>query len=150
MNLEHIEQLANIMKAYGLTAVDVKDGNYRVRIERGAQPVSVGLPTHLPANGPQTADEKHYNIQQSVNPLLEYIDVKSPIVGVFYTASSPDAEPFVSIGTRVRQGDVLCIIEAMKLLNEITADTDGEIADICLKNGDIAEYGQVLFKMTKV
>jgi acetyl-CoA carboxylase biotin carboxyl carrier protein len=136
------------MKTYGLTAVEVKDGKYRVRLEGGQtlQSASTAQPTS--ADAPSA--EPQYHIQQSVNPLLEYIDVKSPIVGVFYTASSPDAEPFVSIGTRVKRGDVLCIIEAMKLLNEITADTDGEIADICLKNGDIAEYGQVLFKMTKV
>ncbi|MDR0490721.1 MAG: acetyl-CoA carboxylase, biotin carboxyl carrier protein, partial [Oscillospiraceae bacterium] len=59
----------------------------------------------------------------------------------------PDSEAFVSIGSKVKKGDVLCIIEAMKLMNEITAEQDGEIVDICAKNGDIAEFGQVLFKM---
>jgi acetyl-CoA carboxylase biotin carboxyl carrier protein len=150
MNIEHVEQLAKILKAYDLTAVEIKDGEYRVRVERGNVISPAGGAQLVAAGLPQQPAEPNYNVQPSVNPLLDYIDVKSPIVGVFYTASSPDAEPFVSIGSRVRQGDVLCIIEAMKLLNEITADIDGEIADICLKNGDIAEYGQVLFKMTKV
>jgi len=75
------------------------------------------------------------------------VEVKSPLVGVYYSAPSPDAETFVSIGGKVKKGDVLCIIETMKLMNEIVAEQDGEIVDICIKNGDIAEYGQVLFKM---
>ena len=69
------------------------------------------------------------------------------MVGVYYAAPSPDAEPFVTIGRAVKPGDTLCIIEAMKTMNEITADRGGEIADICLKNGEVAEYGQVLFKI---
>jgi acetyl-CoA carboxylase biotin carboxyl carrier protein len=75
------------------------------------------------------------------------VDVKSPLVGVYYAAPSPDAETFVSIGSNVKKGDVLCIIETMKLMNEIIAEQDGEIIDICIKNGEIAEFGQVLFKM---
>jgi len=74
-------------------------------------------------------------------------EVKSPIVGVFYAAPSPDVEPFVTIGSKVKKGDVLCIVEAMKLMNEITAECDGEIVDICVKNGEITEFGQVLFKI---
>ena len=85
---------------------------------------------------------------QFESPVESPVEVKSPIVGVFYSAHSPDAEPFVSIGAPVKKGDVLCIIETMKLLNEITADRDGMIADVCLKNGDVVEYGQVLFKLT--
>ncbi len=74
-------------------------------------------------------------------------EVKSPMVGVFYAAPSPDAEPFVQVGSKVKKGDVLCIIEAMKLMNEITAEQDGEIVDICVQNGDVVEYGQTLFKI---
>ncbi len=69
------------------------------------------------------------------------------MVGVFYSSPSPEAEPFVKVGSKVKKGDVLCIIEAMKLLNEINADTDGEIVDICVNNGDVVEYGQPLFKI---
>ncbi|MCL1989071.1 MAG: acetyl-CoA carboxylase biotin carboxyl carrier protein [Firmicutes bacterium] len=73
--------------------------------------------------------------------------VKSPMVGVFYASSSPDAAPFVRIGDNVQKGDVLCILEAMKLMNEIHAEKDGKIVDICVKNGDLVEYGQIMFKM---
>ena len=74
-------------------------------------------------------------------------EIKSPIVGVFYAAASPDAKPFVEIGSRVKKGDVVCIVEAMKLMNEITAEFDGEVVDVCVHNGDVVEYGQPLFKL---
>ena len=67
------------------------------------------------------------------------------MVGVFYAAASPDEEPFVSVGDKVKKGDVLCIIEAMKLMNEITADSDGEIVQVCAENEQVVEYGQTLF-----
>ncbi|MDF2685896.1 MAG: accB, partial [Clostridia bacterium] len=75
------------------------------------------------------------------------IEVKSPMVGVFYTMSAPDKDPFVKIGSHVKKGDVLCIIEAMKLFNDIIAENDGEIVDICAVNGQVVEYSQVLFKI---
>ena len=83
-------------------------------------------------------------------PTLDFnniIEVRSPIVGVFYEAPAPGAEPFVKVGSRVKKGDVLCIVEAMKLMNEVVAEVDGEVVDVCVKNGEIVEYGQVLFKM---
>ena len=74
-------------------------------------------------------------------------EIKSPMVGVFYASPSPDAKPFVEIGSKVKKGDVVCIIEAMKLMNELTADQDGEVVDVCVNNGDVVEYGQPLFKL---
>lgn len=77
----------------------------------------------------------------------DYKKVKSPMVGTFYTKASPTAEPFVKVGDKVKKGDVLCIIEAMKLMNEIESDVDGEIAEICYNDEDLVEYGSVLFKL---
>ena len=74
-------------------------------------------------------------------------EIKSPMVGVFYAAPSPDAKPFVEVGSKVKKGDVVCIVEAMKLMNEISAEFDGEVVDICVHNGDVVEYGQTLFKL---
>ena len=71
--------------------------------------------------------------------------VASPMVGVFYSAPSPDKEPYVTVGSRVNKGDVLCLIEAMKLMNEVTAEKSGEITAVCVENGQIVEYGQKLF-----
>lgn len=71
----------------------------------------------------------------------------SPMVGVFYSAPSPQSKPFVEVGSRVKKGDVLCIVEAMKLMNEITAELDGEIVEVCAASGDVVEYGQTLFRI---
>ena len=73
--------------------------------------------------------------------------VKSPMVGTFYASSSPDKAPFVSVGEKVHKGQVLCIVEAMKLMNEIESEFDGEIVEICVKNEDVVEYGTPLFKI---
>ena len=77
----------------------------------------------------------------------KYRDIKSPMVGIFYTAPSPDAEPFVKVGIKVKKGDTLCIIEAMKLMNDVVAEEDGEIVEICAENGALVEFGQILFKI---
>lgn len=73
--------------------------------------------------------------------------IKSPMVGVFYSASAPDAEPYVSVGSKVSVGDTVCIVEAMKLMNEVVSEINGEIVEVCVSNGDVVEYGQTLFKL---
>ena len=73
--------------------------------------------------------------------------VRAPMVGVFYAAPAPGAEPFVQVGSKVKKGDTLCVIEAMKVMNEVTAEQDGEIVDICVKDGDLVEYGCCLMKV---
>ncbi|MCL2003724.1 MAG: acetyl-CoA carboxylase biotin carboxyl carrier protein [Oscillospiraceae bacterium] len=145
MNIEHIKSLADILSAHGLTALEVSEDGSKIRLEKQS-PAAPGktrfsasaaavFEADTDADGSQPVDFNHL------------FEVKSPLVGVFYSAPGPDAEMFVSIGSKVKKGDVLCIIETMKLMNEITAERDGEIVDICVKNGDIAEFGQVLFKM---
>ena len=159
MNLENVKALADVLCAKGLSAIEVGEGENRIRIEREASAVSMltqpsALTAQAPAvsMAPMAAAETAVTVDgsdassQSVD-FNHLIEVKSPLVGVYYAAPSPEAETFVSIGSKVKKGDVLCIIETMKLMNEITAEQDGEIVDICVKNGDIAEYGQVLFKM---
>lgn len=80
-------------------------------------------------------------------PKEEYKEIKSPMVGTFYSKPSPDKEEFVKVGDKVKKGQVVCIIEAMKLMNEIESEFDGEIAEICIKDGDVVEYGMPLFKI---
>jgi len=75
------------------------------------------------------------------------VEIKSPLIGIYYGSGAPDAPPYVTVGKRVRKGDVLCIIEAMKQMNEIVADSDGEIIEVCLKNGEIVEFDQVMFRV---
>ena len=94
-------------------------------------------------NQPQIQNEAPVGSTIDFNHITE---VKSPMVGVFYAAPSPDAQPFVQVGSKVKKGDVLCIIEAMKLMNEITAEQDGTIVEICAQNGQAVEYGTPLFR----
>ena len=91
---------------------------------------------HLESIKPSTSTEVKSTPQKSI---------KAPMVGTFYSASSPDAEPFVKVGDHVKKGDIVCVIEAMKLMNEVEAEEDGEIVEILVNNEDMVEYGQALF-----
>jgi len=142
MIINKIKTLAEVFISNNLTKLEACEGGVKIVLERmGATTVHATAPAPAP-------DTDGFASTPAARP-DGLIEVTSPIVGVFYSAPSPDSAPFVHIGDRVRKGDVLCIIEAMKLLNEITAETDGEVADICVKNGDIAEYGQTLFKLVR-
>ena len=96
------------------------------------------------ASGPVGAEET-----QAEKPVPKYAEIKSPMVGTFYRALSPDAAPYIQIGDNVREGDVLCIIEAMKLMNEIESDFAGKISKIMVENAQPVEYNQVLFLIEK-
>ena len=143
MNIRQIRELAQIVRENGLSALEVSENESRIRIECDQKEVVVQEMAAAPAS-PQAAvpEEKQTNVD--FNRARE---IKSPMVGVFYAASAPEASPFVEIGSRVKKGDVVCIIEAMKLMNELTAEFDGEVVDICVRNGDVVEYGQPLFKL---
>ncbi len=138
MNIEYIRELAKILEESGLTAIEVSEGEIKYRLER--EPAGTALSAPLPQAEPVQIEDESI----SFSGVTEF---KSPMVGVFYSAPSPESEPFVKIGQRVRKGDVLCIVEAMKLMNEITAEADGEIVDICVENGQIVEFGQTIFKI---
>ena len=147
MNIKNIKALAEILSAHGLTLIDVGEGESHIRIEK-ATPAGIA-PAHIEkiAQAAVPAVIAPADINDQSLDFNRLIEVKSPLVGVFYSAPSPESETFVSVGSKVKKGDILCIIETMKLMNEIVAEQDGEIVDICLKSGDITEFGQVLFKM---
>lgn len=147
MELETIKTLAasmaDLMKSNELTALEVQDGDFSLKLERKhetASPAPISVATHVQTtpSGPVTEVEKTPE---------EGIPIKSPMVGVFYAAPDPGAEPYVSLGRHVKKGDVLCIVEAMKLMNEITAQEDGVINKISCTNGQTVEFGQELFRM---
>ena len=149
MNIKQIRELAQIVSENGLSAIEVAEGENRVRIERAvaapaAVPAVVSMPA--PAAAP-TAPAPAPAAEETNVDFNRTREIKSPMVGVFYAAPSPDAKPFVEVGSKVKKGDVVCIVEAMKLMNEITAEFDGEVVDICVHNGDVVEYGQTLFKL---
>lgn len=96
---------------------------------------------------PVVSNEVVNNIKTETKQEEEYKIIKSPMVGTFYSKSSPKAEPFVKVGDKVKKGQVVCIVEAMKLMNEIEAEFDGEIVEVCKKDEDMVEYGTTLFKL---
>ena len=149
MNIKQIRELAQIVSENGLSAIEIAEGENRVRIERAvaapaAVPAVVSMPA--PAAAP-TAPAPAPAAEETNVDFNRTREIKSPMVGVFYAAPSPDAKPFVEVGSKVKKGDVVCIVEAMKLMNEISAEFDGEVVDICVHNGDVVEYGQTLFKL---
>lgn len=96
---------------------------------------------------PVVSNEVVNNIKTETKQEEEYKIIKSPMVGTFYSKSSPKAEPFVKVGDKVKKGQVVCIVEAMKLMNEIEAEFEGEIVEVCKKDEDMVEYGTTLFKL---
>ncbi len=143
MNVTEIRKYAKLMQELGLTALEITEDARTVRLERSVpvqQKEIIPVDTTEPAAC--VASEKTVKNQD------EY-SVTSPLVGLFYAAPAENAEPYVSIGDHVKKGQTLCIIEAMKLMNEITAEEDGVISDICVTNGQVVEYGTELFRIKR-
>ncbi len=152
-NLSAVKFLADLMTANGLTSLEVKGVGLEVRLERGqtipaaaaapAAPAAVTVPVPAAAVPAETPAAQ----ENSVVDFNNVTELKSPMVGTVYVSPTPGAEPYVKVGDKVKKGQVLCIIEAMKLMNEYTAPQDGEIVDVCIGDGELVEYGQCLFKL---
>lgn len=142
MNEKDIRKYAGLMKELGLTGLEITEDNKVVRLERSnPQVVRETVAVDLVSDQPATS---------SAEPVsADYVSVKSPIVGVFYAAPAENADPYVNIGDKIKKGQTLCIVEAMKLMNEITAEEDGEILEICVTNGQVVEFGTELFRIKR-
>ena len=152
MNLRQIRELVRLLESSSLSVLEIEEADLRVRLEKGqtaglAQPVPAALPHAVPAALPVETAPDPAPVADGTVDFNRLKEVKSPLVGIFYAAPSPGAEPFAGVGSRVKKGDVLCVVEAMKLMNEITADADGEVIDVCVQNGQVVEFGQILFKL---
>ncbi len=145
MKESDIRKYAGLMEELGLTGLEITEDNKVVRLERTAAPIALKESVLVQNNAVNQTNNE--NITQDNNS--DYISIKSPMVGVFYAAPAENAEPFVSIGDRVEIGATLCIVEAMKLMNEITADESGVIEKICVTNGQVVEYGTELFRIRR-
>ncbi|MFH1370430.1 MAG: acetyl-CoA carboxylase biotin carboxyl carrier protein [Planctomycetota bacterium] len=148
--LDKLKQIIEIMKEHNLVEVQIKQGDDEISVKKG-QPqivgvpaIGAGIPTVLPAGAATPVSQA----QSAEAPRQEKLaEIKSPLVGTFYAQSSPDSEPCVEVGSHVELDTVVCIIEAMKVMNEIKAETAGTIAEIVAVSGEAVEYGQVLFKI---
>ncbi len=150
-DVQKIKELIKIMKDNDLVRIDIKHGDDRIALRR-AQPYQPG-----PMTGPIIASLPGGTLPidsvegQSRGPSAQadsnLLEITSPIVGTFYEAPSPDSDPFVEVGTHVNSQSVVCIIEAMKVMNEIKAELSGTVVERCISNGQAVEYGQVLFRV---
>ena len=139
--LDYIEKLAQLLNNNGLTEISLEDGEQAVTIRKDpSEVVTVAAPAISTPAAVSAAQEA--KPEEAAAPKGKAIT--SPMVGTFYASPSPEADPFVEVGSDIKEGDIVCIIEAMKLMNEIKSEHAGKITQICVKNGDPIEYGQVL------
>jgi len=145
MDLRKIKTLIDLLEQSGISELEVKEGEESVRIARHptgpAAPMYYAPPPALPAAPAAVAAPA----APAAKPVSKGHAVKSPMVGTFYRAPSPGAKPFVEVGQTVKQGQTLCIIEAMKMLNQIEADASGVITEILIENGQAVQFDQPLF-----
>lgn len=144
---DYIEKLAKIIADNDLTEISLEDGEQAITIRKDLPEVNMvaSAPAVAAAPAPvQAAPQASAPQVAAKEPEAKGKAITSPMVGTFYAASSPEAAPFVEVGSTVNVGDVVCIIEAMKLMNEIKAEQAGKVTQICVKNGDPIEFGQVL------
>lgn len=147
MELEKVKELVEMMKANDLSELEVIDGQTRIALKRGmggavapmmmTHGMMAPAPAMVVAGGPPKAAEA--DAESNLKP------IKSPIVGTFYSAPSPTAQPFVKVGSKVNENAVVCIVEAMKVMNEVKAEINGTIRKILVENGAAIEFGQPLF-----
>ena len=146
MDVNKINELAKILRQNQLTKLDLTEGDCRIVLETGGKAVMVEMPA--------APVEKVAEVQEAVSvPVVEKtepatgVEQKSPLVGTVYLAPQVGAEPFVKVGDKVKKGDVLCIVESMKMFNNIEAELDGTIEAICVDNGQVVEFGQPLVRI---
>lgn len=144
---DYIEKLAKIIADNGLTEISLEDGEQAITIRKDLPEVIAAAPAVAPAQiapASVAAPIASQSVAEAPAAAPKGKAITSPMVGTFYAAPSPDADPFVEVGKTISEGDVVCIIEAMKLMNEIKSEQSGKITQICVKNGDPIEFGQVL------
>lgn len=147
MDKKKLREIISVFRESGLAKMEISEttagDTFSLKLEATAANVQ---PAPVAVQYVQSAPEEKSD-PAAIKDFNKYRDVKSPMVGIFYTAPSPEAEPFVKVGSKVKKGDTLCIIEAMKLMNDVVAEEDGEIVEVCAENGSLVEFGQTLFKI---
>jgi acetyl-CoA carboxylase biotin carboxyl carrier protein len=147
-----MQELASILKMlneFDVSEFELERDGQKLKLKRGKQ--SIQQPSLTEDQAPTTRTEVALSVVEGKKKeSTTFKEVKSPMVGTFYRRPSVDAKPYVEVGDIVKKGTVLCIVEAMKLMNEIESDVAGRIADICLEDGQMAEYGEVLFKIEPI
>lgn len=147
MNLKEIREILDLLKGTDVSEFELGRGDTVLKLRRGPANAPA-LPPAAPATPAPARPAEEAPPAAPVPPKPTYKEIVSPIVGTFYRSPAPDAAPFVEVGTRVVKGQVLCIVEAMKIMNQIESDTTGTIAAIIVENAQPVAYGQALFHVT--
>ena len=150
MDIRKVKKLIELLDESGIAEIEITEGEESVRISRhptgvAAAPIAVAAAPLAAAAPAPIAAPAASPVAAAAEPEEEGYAVKAPMVGTFYSSPSPGSPMFVQIGDRVNEGDTLCIVEAMKMMNQIEADVSGTIKSIRVQNGDPVEYGQILF-----
>ena len=143
-DIEYIEKLAKVLADNSLTAISLEDGEQAITLRNEVVGVAAAPVVAAPVAQPQTAQPAQTSAPAEQKEVKKGKPLTSPMVGTFYSAPSPDAAPFVKVGQTIKEGDVVCIVEAMKLMNEIETEFSGKIVEICVQDGQPVEFGQVL------
>ncbi|MFM8378587.1 MAG: acetyl-CoA carboxylase biotin carboxyl carrier protein [Planctomycetia bacterium] len=144
-DVKKVRQLIELMEEHDLSEIDLKQGDHGVRIKRGGEVVAVSAPAARSA--PRAAAPAEPAAAAPSAAEARMLVIKSPMVGTFYKASGPDAPPFVKVGDRIGPEKTVCIVEAMKVFNEIPAGVSGQVVAILVENGAPVEFGQPLIKV---
>jgi len=150
MDIKNIKLLVKLMVDNDLSELDMADGDSKIHLKRGVGGVPMVMPPGAAFPVPQVPaapGSAAPAAPAAEKPAEQFLEIRSPMVGTFYAAPSPDSEPYVTIGSAVGEDSVVSIIEAMKVMNEIKAEHSGTIVEICVKNAQPVEYGQVLFRV---
>ena len=159
MDVKELKRLLESVKVSDISELVLETGDYKLSVKRGAvaAPAPVAQPVPQPGSQPDappaeaaTPSAAEPATPEPAPPVSNLTEVVAPIVGTFYAAPSPDAPSFVKVGDRVQAGTVLCIIEAMKLMNEIEAEVSGVVREVLVRDAEPVEYGQALFRLEPV
>jgi acetyl-CoA carboxylase biotin carboxyl carrier protein len=159
MDFDEITKILDMMREHDLSEFELERENFKIRLRKhgSGQWVPSAAPPHIPAAAPMPGVAPNGVAGGDGSPVLTGADeemelavVKSPIVGTFYRAAEPGAKPYAEVGDTVKKGQVLCIIEAMKLMNEINAEIDGEVVKVYVENGHAVQYGERLFAIKPI
>lgn len=147
IDLDYLEQLIRLVDESGLDSLEVEDEGTMIRLAKSPDGGVVAGPAQLVAGPVAQAADAAVAAPEETEPDSHLVDVTSPMVGTFYRSPAPDAPSYVDVGSSVAPGATLCIIEAMKLMNELEAEVSGRVVEVCVENAQPVEYGQVLFRI---
>lgn len=151
LDIKSVEKILLLAKKHGVAEIEVEDGKNKIRVKTslGVAQIVTSVPTMATSESPLPLAESPKKID-GLKSEEKYVKVISPFVGTFYRSPSPEADPYVKEGQIIKKGDVMCIVEAMKLMNEIESEVSGKVVSVLVENGQPVEYGETLFLIDPV